>query len=88
MDKSVIEKEIREKTKAAEAYMQSVKEEIAILADKARVRAYWGEYGSGETYYPVGTDVQAEYIRWQTSDITDENGLLTEGIWIASSDMC
>ena len=88
VDKKEIENLIREKTKAAEAYMEGVKAEVAELADKAGVQAYWGEYGSGETYYPVGTDVEAEYIGWEASQYADENGILTQGLWISSSSMC
>jgi hypothetical protein len=88
VDKKEIENLIREKTAAAEAYMESVKDEVAELADKAGVQAYWGEYGSGETYYPVGTDVNAEYIGWEASEYADENGILTQGVWISSSSMC
>lgn len=88
MDKQEIVKLIREKTKAAEAQIEAIKDEIAELADQAGVQAYWGEYGSGETYYPVGTDVEEAYIGWQASQYADENGKLTEGLWIASSELC
>jgi len=88
VDKKEIENLIRAKTKAAEEYMEGVKAEVADLADKAGVQAYWGEYGSGETYYPVGTDVEAAYIGWEASQYADENGLLTQGMWISSSSMC
>lgn len=88
LEKQQIQKLINEKTRAAEDYIDSVKAEIAELADKAGVQAYWGEYGNGETYFPVGTDVQAEYLGWEGSEYADENGILTEGVWISSSSMC
>lgn len=89
LDKKEIEKLIREKTAAAEAYAEAVKEEVAELADQAGVQAYWGEYGeNGQTYYPKGTNINDEYLGWRGSDNADENGILTQGIWISSSEMC
>ena len=87
--KKQIEKEIREKVSKGEDFIEKLKDEIAELADKGGVTAYWGEYGtSGETYYPKGTDVEAHYIGWQASQYADDNGILTEGLWISSSEMC
>ena len=77
VDKKEIENLIREKTKAAEAYMEGVKAEVAELADKAGVQAYWGEYSSGETYYPKGTNINNEYLGWRGIDAADENGIVT-----------
>ena len=89
VDKKEIENLIREKTKAAEAQMEKVKAEVANLADQAGVQAYWGEYGeNGQTYYPKGTNINDEYLGWRGSDAADENGILTQGIWVSSSEMC
>lgn len=89
MDKKEIENLIREKTKAAEAQMEIVKAEVADLADQAGVQAYWGEYGEGgQTYFPKGTDIRENYLGWEASEYADENGKLTEGMWISSSSMC
>lgn len=88
IDKKQIEKEIREKVSEGEAFIEKLKDEIAELAEKGGVTAYWGEYGSGETYYPKGTDVEKHYIGWHASQYADDNGILTEGLWIASSEMC
>lgn len=81
-------KEIEEKTRHAEKVIAELKLEVELLADAGGVKAYWGEYGSGETYYPVGTNIHDEYIGWEASEYADENGLLTQGLWISSSAMC
>lgn len=89
MEKRDYEKEIREKTEAAEAIIERLKDEVALLADEGGVQAYWGEYGeNGQTYYPKGTDINDAYLGWRGSEYADENGILTEGIWISSSEMC
>lgn len=88
MDKQEIQKQITEKKKNADVLIEQIKEEIATLADQGGIQAYWGEYGSGETYFPVGTDINAEYIGWEAREYADENGILTEGVWISSSSMC
>lgn len=89
MEKRNYEQEIREKTEAAERFVESVKDEIARLADEGGVTAYWGEYGDGgQTYFPKGTDIEENYLGWEASEYADENGKLTKGMWISSSSMC
>lgn len=87
VDKKEIRALIEKKTKEVEEIIENVKDEIAALADEGGVLAYWGEYGSGETYYPKGTDVEKYYISWH-SEHYSENGKLTQGLWISSSEMC
>ena len=42
MEKRDYDKEIQELTKAAEEYVETVKDQIAALADEGGVQAYWG----------------------------------------------
>ena len=87
--KKEIEALIRKKTKEAEQIIEKIKDEVAELADKGGVQAYWGEYGeNGQTYYPKGTDIEDNYLGWRASEYADEDGKLTEGMWISSSEMC
>lgn len=62
------------------------------LADEYGICAYRGEYGSGgETYYPIGTDVEDNYLERIVHEYdieVDENGKTTEGVWVSSSEMC
>lgn len=61
------------------------------LADEYGICAYKGEYGCGQTYYPKGTNVEDNYLEniVHTYDIgVDENGEITEGVWVSSSEMC
>lgn len=65
------------------------------IADKYKLRMYRGDYGSGETYYPKGTEVEENGLEHSCSyydyDLdTDEEGkeILANGIWVSSSDMC
>lgn len=82
-------KEIKERTQEAERFISAMKEDIARLADEGGVQAYWGEYGDGgQTYFPKGTDIEENYLGWEASEYADENGKLTEGMWISSSSMC
>ncbi len=81
---------ISEKTKEGEALIEKIKAEIEELAEKGRTTAYWGEYGSGETYYSKGyvednidEDGEVDYIDFGNSSWSHE-----PGIWIASSDLC
>lgn len=80
---------IKEKTKEGEALIEKIKGEIEELAEKGRTVAYWGEYGSGETYYSTGyvednKDIEGyvDYIRFEGR--SDHR----PGTWIASSDLC
>ena len=89
--KKDIEALIKKKTKEAEEILYRLKGEIAKLADAGGVEAYWGEYGSGETYYPAGTDVEANYLESVCYDYDipiDEEGKLLQGAWVSSSSMC
>lgn len=89
MEKRDYDKEIQELTKAAEEYVETVKDQIAALADEGGVQAYWGEYGeNGQTYYPKGTDIEEYYLGWRASEYADAEGKLTQGIWVSSSEMC
>lgn len=89
MEKRDYTKEIADKTKAAERFVETIKDEIARLADEGGVQAYWGEYGDGgQTYFPKGTDVEEHYLGWEGSQNADEDGKLTQGMWISSSSMC
>lgn len=89
MEQRNYDKEIHELTKAAEEYVETVKDQIAALADEGGVQAYWGEYGeNGQTYYPKGTDIEEYYLGWRASEYADEEGKLTQGIWVSSSEMC
>lgn len=84
-------KEIKERTQEAERFISAMKEDIARLADEGGVHAYWGEYGSGETYYPKGTNAEDNYLKWYCRDYDiglDDEGNLLRGAWVASSDMC
>lgn len=61
------------------------------LADEYGICAYRGEYGSGETYYPKGTNAEDNYITYPCEHYgieIDENGFTKEGVWISSSEMC
>ena len=67
-----------------------IENEATIIADKYGVSFDVGEYGSGRTYYPVGY----ECSRWMRDEIenkggeVDENGIVTSGAWVSSSEMC
>lgn len=67
-----------------------IENEATIIADKYGVSFDVGEYGSGRTYYPVGY----ECSRWMRDEIennggeVDENGIITSGAWVSSSQMC
>lgn len=87
MSKSV-EAEIKKITELAEAAFEKAKDQVAELANNAGILAYWGEYGNGETFYPEGTDINEHYLGWEGSQYADENGILTHGVWIASSSLC
>lgn len=78
---------IQEKTKEGEALIQKIKSEIEELAEAGRTVAYWGEYGSGETYYSKGyvedridADGEVDYINFAE--------YYEPGTWIASSELC
>lgn len=64
------------------------------LADKFDLTMHRGDYGSGETYYPKGTDVEDNYLERvcyeQDHDTHEVDGksVLTYGVWVSSSDMC
>ena len=84
------DKLIREKTEEGEALIQKIKSEIEQLAEAGRTVAYWGEYGSGETYYSKGyvednmeEDGTVDYI-----DFTNGSWGHEPGSWIASSELC
>lgn len=84
------DKLIQDKVTEGEALVQKIKDQIEELAEAGRTTAYWGEYGSGETYYSTGyvednkdAEGQVDYI-----DFGDSNWSHAPGSWIASSDMC
>lgn len=84
------DKLISEKEREGQKVIQKIKAEIAELAEKGRTTAYWGEYGSGETYYSKGyvednidADGQVDYI-----DFASGSWGYQPGSWIASSDLC
>lgn len=82
-------KRIQEKVSAAERAIAILKREVAEIADEGGVTAYWGEYGeNGQTYYPAGTNVNDHYMGWRGSEYADENGILQQGVWISSSELC
>ncbi|UTY64375.1 hypothetical protein ENTB45_194 [Enterobacter phage Entb_45] len=78
--------------KAIEALLEPVDEGRAEqLMDQYGISMSRGDYGNGETYYPKGTNAEDNYIEYacRTMDYElDENGNLTEGVWISSSEMC
>lgn len=78
---------IQDKVTEGEALVQKIKDQIEELAEAGRTTAYWGEYGSGETYYSVGyvqdnidSDGEVDYL-----DFEDE---YEAGSWISSSETC
>lgn len=78
--------------KAIEALLEPVDEGRAEqLMDKYNITMSRGEYGNGETYYPKGTNAEANGIgytvRCNGYDV-DIEGNLERGIWISSSEMC
>lgn len=78
--------------KAIEVLLEPVDEARAeALMDKYNISMSRGDYGNGEPYYPKGTNAEDNYIEYacRTMDYgLDENGNLTEGVWISSSEMC
>ena len=77
---------------AIEALLEPVDEGRAEqLMDQYNIRMSRGEYGSGETYYPKGTNIDYEGIDYAVrcnGYSVDESNNLTSGIWISSSEMC
>jgi hypothetical protein len=78
---------IQDKVAEGEALVQKIKDQIEELAEVGRTTAYWGEYGSGETYYSVGyvqdnidSDGEVDYLNFE-----DE---YEPGSWISSSSIC
>ena len=57
------------------------------VADEFCESFSYGEYGSGRTYFPKGTD--ADSIPWDFEDEANiEDGKSTVGVWVSSSEMC
>lgn len=59
------------------------------IADKYGIEFGTGDYGTGRTYHPVGY----ECSEWFTHHIEAnggrvENGVVTVGAWVSSSEMC
>lgn len=87
-----VAKDAQSAAKAIEALLNSVDEYKATkIADEYGICAYRGEYGNGETYYPKGTNAEENYIDRYAEENgidIDENGNITEGFWVSSSEMC
>ncbi|WJZ28012.1 hypothetical protein NCTGTJJY_CDS0133 [Serratia phage 92A1] len=90
--------QIKEPTTAAEARaaiyealnLTDIGESAACeLADKFKEEFSTGDYCSGRTYYPAGTEQKGG---WGSLDNYygefDEEGYNTEGFWVSSSDQC
>lgn len=61
--------------------------EAVAIADKFGIEISVGDYGSGRTYYPVGTDsTELNYSNYYGG--FDENNKSTEGYWMSSSETC
>lgn len=71
--------------------MRSAENEILgraeAVADEFCESFSYGEYGSGRTYFPKGTN--ADEIPWDFEDEANiEDGKSTVGVWVSSSEMC
>lgn len=84
------DKLIQDKVREGEALVQDIKAQIEELAEAGRTTTYWGEYGSGETYYSTGyvEDNKDEEGRVDYIDFGEERWSHEPGSWIASSDLC
>ncbi|QPI13991.1 hypothetical protein MYO4S_00240 [Serratia phage 4S] len=58
------------------------------LADKFKVEFSTGDYGSGRTYYPAGTEQKGAWGLDNYYGSFDAEGFNTEGYWVSSSDQC
>lgn len=82
---------IKKKVKEMEQAQRKFRKEIEELCEQFQEQAWIGDYGNGETYYPIGTPAADHYIDFICEDYgveLDENGLTTRGVWISSSSMC
>lgn len=61
------------------------------LMDEYGIQYSRGEYGSGETYYPKGTNAADACIEYSCNCDgvkINEDGTIPYGIWVSSSEMC
>lgn len=84
LDKDDARKAINDLIAKADALVHS---EATAIADEYGVEFSFGEYGSGATYHPTGTD--KDDLRWSNYyGGYDENEKSTEGYWMSSSETC
>lgn len=58
------------------------------IADQFKVEFQTGDYGSGRTYYPAGTQHKGNWGLDNYYGSFDEEDMNTEGYWVSSSDQC
>ncbi|QGZ15154.1 hypothetical protein [Klebsiella phage PhiKpNIH-6] len=84
-------KSAREAIKAVMGLTEQIEAEAEAIADEMGVSFSTGDYGNGRTYHPKGTNAEDNglefYCREYEVDL-DENGNMTEGAWVSSSEMC
>lgn len=84
-------KSAREAISKIMGLVDDIEAEAENIADEMGVSFSTGDYGNGRTYHPKGTNAEDNGLEYYCNDYDvdlDENGNMTEGHWVSSSDMC